>query len=78
MLVWALATHLVLLQTHGQPTKDPSFTSQLLELVVPILSDTLISSQFCQSLMLGLEYMVLSFSLSSTERRSLTHVAASR
>lgn len=78
LLVWALATHIILLQTPGQLTKDPSFTSHLLEVVVPILSDSHVSLRFFQALTLGLEYMVLSFSLSSNERSVLRRVSANR
>lgn len=75
LLVWALATHLVL---HGQLTKDSSFTEQLLELVSPILSDPHVSCHFYQAITLGLEYMVLSFSLTTAEKSSLRNLAASR
>ncbi|XP_019850343.1 PREDICTED: huntingtin-like isoform X2 [Amphimedon queenslandica] len=75
LLVWALATHIVL---HGQLTKDTSFTNHLLELVVPILSDSQVSCHFYQAVTLGLEYAVLSFSLTTSEKSLLRNLAATR
>lgn len=75
LLVWALGTHLVF---HVQFTKDPTFTSRLLELVIPILSDSQISCHVYQAITLGLEYLVLSFSLSTREKASLRSLSATR
>lgn len=75
LLVWTLATHLVL---HGQFNKDLTFTGQLLELITPILSDAQVSCPFYQAITMGLEYMVLSFSLSTNEKKSLRNLSAKR
>ena len=77
--MWALAAHLVLLQSPGQLTKDPLFTNHLLDVVIPIVSDSRCASTYLfQAIMLGLEYMVLSFSISSSERAALRRIAATR
>ena len=77
LLVWALSVQLAL-QPHNQVTKDPSYTSRLLDLSIPVLCDSHSSARVCRAVTLGLEHMVLSFSLSPKERSSLTNLAAGR
>lgn len=78
LLVFSLGIHLALLQSHSQPTKDPTFTTHLLELCPPILCDCHVSSTTARGIFLGLEHLVLSFSLSSTDKAVINALATDR
>ena len=76
MLVWSLA--ITLLQNHSIHERDASFRSRLLGAVPDILFHQHTSSQLFREVTLGLEQLLLTFSLTKHERASLTELAVSR
>ncbi len=58
--------------------RDPEFSGRLLEAIIPILLHPHTSTHIFHSLTLGLEYLVVNFSVTVQERVSLARTAASR
>ena len=76
MLVWSLAV--MLLQHHSIHVRDASFSSRLLGAVPDLLSHQHTSSQLFRAVTLGLEQLLLTFSLTKRERAFLTELAVNR
>ncbi|KAL5499651.1 hypothetical protein EMCRGX_G011104 [Ephydatia muelleri] len=64
-LLWSVACSLL---THSRNLKDANLSTKLLEAVLPILSHPHTSSQLYQCVILGLEHLLLNFSVRATDR----------
>ena len=75
-LVWSLA--ILLLQNHSVHLQDTLFSSNLLRAVQNILYHQHTTTQLFRVITLGLEQLLLSFSLTKSEHSSLTELAINR
>lgn len=76
MVLWSLSVKII--TDHSQNLKDQGFTLNILELITRIMVHPTVSTALFHSICLGLELLVLNFSLSAQEKTAVINSASSR